>query len=557
MATLRVLLYLGLCLALQSCGSDSSPVSYAEFARPVDAQAPTHTFNGRLVSTGSSDVKFRALVDTLDLVEHPLPGISELPPFDMAFVQDGERLVPVEAGPVANDHNWWEWVFAPGYVWSESGNSKLSHAAIPFALKETNEDCIHNGIMRFAFKDSGKLSVVHFQIGAQTCRYLQFEMWGVFDAAYVQEEIPERDAVIAAFRREHSTRLEAISIDALAEDYPGADPAAFGPPPGITVGADTLFGYIIDGKHYQGSCETPNGDYPFCDEMALPSYSTAKSLVGGLAMMRAEFLQPGVATSSIADYVPECDDSWRDVTIEHALDMTTGHYDSPEIMADENALTGSPFFLSLTHADKVRKACDLYQRQETPGDTWVYQTPNTYLAGVALNRWIKEFADPNADLYRDLIVEIFWVPLSLGPSIYKTRRTLDETAQPFTGYGLTYYRNDVAKIAQFFGPDDGRIDGEDVFDRDRFDAIKGRRPDDMGLVADNETMRYNNGFRIRDVSAELGCDDPVWITNLSGYGGINIILMPNDSAFYRFGDDGVHRYMDAVIESHRIRPMCQ
>lgn len=553
----HILLLLGLCLTLEACGSDSEPVAYNEFARPDDAQAPTHEFSGRLVFVGSSDVSFRVLTDTLNLAEHPLPGFSELPPFDMAFVQDGDRLIPVEAGPIANEHNWWEWVFAPGYVWNESGISKLSHVAIPLALKETNEDCIHNGVLRFAFKDSGKLSVVHFQIAAQTCRYLKFEMWGVLSAAYVQEEIPQRDAVIAAFRREQATRLETKPIDALAEDHPGADPTAFGPPPGTAVGADTLYGYIIDGKHYRGGCETPRGDYPYCDEMALPSYSTAKSLVGGLAMMRAELLQPGVGGSSITQYVRECDASWDDVSIEHALDMTTGHWDSSEVMADENALLGSPFFLSLTHADKIREACTLYPRREIPGNTWVYSTPNTYLAGTALNRWLKEREGAAADLYRDLIVEPMWIPLSLGPSIYKTRRTPDEAAQPFTGYGLTFYRNDVAKIARFLGVEDGRIDGEEVLDRAYFDAVKGNNADDMGLVADYATMRYNNGFRIRDVSTDIGCDEPIWITNLSGYGGNNIILMPNDTAFYRFGDDGAHRYMDAVIESHRIRPMCQ
>jgi hypothetical protein len=557
MVAVRVLLCLGLCLTLHGCGADSAPMSYAEFARPVDAQAATHTFAGRLVYTGSSDVNVRVGVDMLDLMNHPLPGVRELPPFDMAFIQDDERLLPVEAGPVANDHDWWEWVFAPGYVWNEAGNSKLSQAAIPFALKEKNEDCLHNGVMRFAFKDSGKISVVHFQIAAQTCSYLQFEMWGVFDAAYVQEEIPGRDAVIAAFRQEHSTRLEAQPIDALTERFSEANPTVFGPPSGTAVGADTLYGYIIDGTHYQGGCQTAHGDYPFCDEMALPSYSTAKSLVGGLALMRAEFLQSGAAGSYIADYVPECGASWDDVTIEHALDMTTGHYDSDEVMADENALFGGPFFLGLTHADKIRESCTLYPRREAPGTTWVYQTPAIYLAGAAISRWLKEREGPAADMYQDLIVTPLWNPLSLGRSIHNTRRTLDDEAQPFSGYGLTFYRNDVAKIAQFLGADDGRIDGEDVLDRAYFDAVKGRITEDMGLVADYETMRYNNGFRIRDVSAAIGCDDPVWITNLSGHGGINIILMPNDTAFYRFGDDGVHRYIEAVIESHRIRPMCR
>jgi hypothetical protein len=274
-------------------------------------------------------------------------------------------------------------------------------------------------------------------------------------------------------------------------------------------------------------------------------------------MMRAEHLYPGLSQSVIPDFVPECEDGWDGVTIEQAMDMATGHYNSPEALVDEDAALGSPFFLGRGHADKVREACNLYGREEAPGQRWVYHTSDMYLAGVALSQWLKQRVGPDADLYRDLVVEPFWQPLALSPSLHMTRRTRDDVAQPFTGYGLTFYRNDVAKIAQFLGPDDGRIDGEDVLDRDHFDAVKGRNANDIGYVADYETMRYNNGFRIRDVSAELGCGQPVWITNLSGFGGVNIILMPNDTAYYRFNDGGEHTYMNAVVESHRIRPMCR
>jgi carboxymethylenebutenolidase len=39
-------------------------------------------------------------------------------------------------------------------------------------------------------------------------------------------------------------------------------------------------------------------------------------------------------------------------------------------------------------------------------------------------------------------------------------------------------------------------------------------------------------------------------------GGIIVAIMPNDTAYYYFSDGNVHRYLNAVRESHRIRPMC-
>ena len=76
------------------------------------------------------------------------------------------------------------------------------------------------------------------------------------------------------------------------------------------------------------------------------------------------------------------------------------------------------------------------------------------------------------------------------------------------------------------------------------------------MVAELPEIRYNNGFRIFDVAGRLNCGQPAYVTVLSGFGGINIVLMPNDTAYYYFSDGNVHRYLHAVRESHKIRPMC-
>ena len=76
------------------------------------------------------------------------------------------------------------------------------------------------------------------------------------------------------------------------------------------------------------------------------------------------------------------------------------------------------------------------------------------------------------------------------------------------------------------------------------------------MIAELETIRYNNGFRSFDVSSYIGCGEPVWVVVQSGFGGIIVAVMPNDTAYYYFSDGDVIRYLAAVRESHRIRPMC-
>jgi len=534
------------------------PLPLVEFTPLAQARPSSNVFSGRLtLSTDAQSNHFELSVDELNFIELDRPGLDELPPFDFEFVQAGDHLLPVLSGPVSNDHNWWEFVLLPGPVWDEELDNGFSRAAIPFALKERREDCVHNGLMTFLFNDSGAVSQLAFQISNQTCRYLQFEMRGLVQADYEPGDVTRAQETVAASERYRANRMPLRPMEQLETDYTGANAAEFGSVEEIDSSDMTFFGFIIDGVHYAGGCGTQFGDFPYCDEMAVPSYSTAKSLVGGLALMRAEKLYPGTASALVSDFVPECGDGWEGVTIEHALDMTTGHYDSPEPHVDEDAAIVSRFFLSEDHATKIDFACNEYPRKSEPGEHWSYQTWATYLAGTAINNRLKSLVGNDADFYDDLLVDELWRPMGLSPLAMQTRRTNDVIAQPFTGFGLTLLRDDVAKLAVFIGESDGRLNEQEVLDRDLFDAIKQRIPGDPGMQAEMEQIRFNNGFRSFDVANLLGCEKPTWLVTMSGFGGINIVLMPNNTAYYYFSDGNVHRYLHAVRESHEIRSMCQ
>ena len=542
---------------LMGSAAIDAPVALSEFTPPSDARAASNNLSGRLILAADSQSNdFRMIVDELNFADLDRPGMQELPPFDFDFVQDGDYLVPMQQGPISNEHNWWEFVLLPGKVWDEDSDKGFSRVALPFALKERREDCIHNGLMSFLFNDAGGISNVAFQISNQTCRYLQFEMRGTLHAKYEPREAEGGAEVVAAAVANRAGRMPQRQIDLLPEFFPGADPSQFGSVDEIESGDMSVFGFIIDGIHYVGGCDTPHGKFPYCDELALPSYSTAKSLVGGLGLMLAEKTYPGTAIAQIKDYVPECSGDWDGVTIEHALDLVTGHYDSPDPHADEDAAIVSRFFLGEDHATKIDFACNEFPRKSDPGEHWSYQTWATYLAGTAINNRLKSINGNQADFYDDLLVEKLWKPLGLSLLAMQTRRTNDEVAQPFTGFGLTFVRDDVARLAQFIGVDDGRLRGEEVLDRRLFDAIKQRNPEDPGMQAELEAIRYNNGFRSFNVADVIGCDKPIWLVTMSGFGGINIVLLPNGTAYYYFSDGNVHRYMKAVRESHRIRPMC-
>ena len=537
-------------------GPDSL-LALKEFDAPVGARTASNTFSGRLIlETQQQDNYFALRRDTLSLVTPKRPDINQLPVFDFAFIQDGDSLVPVTPGPVPNHHGWWEFVFGTGRVWDEQGDKGWSRASIPFALKERREDCIHNGVMSFVYRTSGDISNVVFQITNQTCQYLQFEMSGILPARYEPESLSNVDAVLMIARQNRETRIPVRSIVEIGDKYPDAKAAAFGAVDEIDPADMSLYGFVIDGVHYVSACNTHYGDYPFCNEMALPSYSTAKSVVGGLGLMLLESAYPGAASAPISELVPECAMGWEGTTIEHALDMTTGHFGLPDMHGDEDSAINGRFF-SEDHAGKIDVACNGFPRKAEPGTHLSYHTWDTYLAGTAMNAFLKRREGPDADFFDDLLVAKVWKPLGLSRLAGATRRSYDEVRQPYTGFGLTLLRDDVARLAQFIGPMDGRFDNEDLLDRRLFDAIKQRVPGDPGMVAELETIRYNNGFRSFDISSYVGCEQPVWVVVLSGFGGIIVAIMPNDTVYYYFSDGDVHRYLSAVRESHRIRPMCE
>src|SRR3546814_2912922 len=127
-------------------------------------------------------------------------------------------------------------------------------------------------------------------------------------------------------------------LSALAQDYPGTDPAKFAAPTGIDPQHVSLVGFVIDGVHYSGGCTTRRGAYPYCESLVVPSYSTAKSAFAGLAMMRLEATHPGTFDQVIGDHVPACaaNGNWGDVTFGNALDMATGNYALAGYMGDKS-----------------------------------------------------------------------------------------------------------------------------------------------------------------------------------------------------------------------------
>jgi len=277
-----------------------------------------------------------------------------------------------------------------------------------------------------------------------------------------------------------------------------------------------------------------------------------------VALMRLEKLYPGIAARSVHSLVPECPaQRWSDVSLENVLDMATGNYARAAPHADENSLPHTRFIDDDTHATKIEFACSHFARRAEPGKEWVYHTSDTYLLGTAMRNFLAQNQDSNDDLYADVIAKPIWQALRLSPLLDDAKRTYDEPAQPFAGYGLTYEADDILRIAHWLSTQNAELGAEPILDANMLAASLQRLADDRGLTAGHPSLRYNNGFWGYNASAALGCDKDVWVPFMSGYGGITVAMFPNDTIYYYFSDGYVFSWRTAAVETNKIRNFCQ
>jgi len=540
-------------------GTTTSLVDYSAFAVPTNAANPDQTFQGTLTlndlgTTGNFSEQGTSLAGS-----YKDPG--HLPAFSFQFIQTGTHIVPVTRGLISTRHPNWSYIVEPGRVWNETDDQGYARAAIPFSLQEKGENCTHNGVMSFLFKSDGSVSKVAYQIAGETCQYFKFNMWGLAAASYTTQAIDNAAETVTAYQAEVAARMPTKPIEQLATDFPasGIVPANIGKEQSLS--ARTLWGVATDGINYVGGCETRYGTYPYCDVIDLPSYSLAKSVVGAIGLMRMEKKYEGIQNAlTIQAMVGPCSgNQWSDVTLLNTLDMATGNYASADYEVDEgSASTYRDFFSVNTYSQKATHACN-YPRKVAPGTTWVYHTSDTFLLGSALNTIYKQQEGDAKDFYRDMLAAELWKPLKMSPTTWTSARTFDNVASPFTGYGLTFHHDDMVKIGEFLNKNNASIDGVQMLDSHLYNEAM-QRTSDHGLTAGATNSKYLHGFWAWDASrTDSGaaiCPNTKWIPYMSGFGGIGLVLLPNNMVYYYVSDNHEYGFKNAVIELNKIRNIC-
>lgn len=503
-------------------------------ASPVDALA----LSGELTVEFPAGMGMEIAVDRSGFVDRVSPADRGLPTLRVALQSDGEYLLPEQRLPLTSDDSVWQALLGEG-GWQRDGNAW--QAQLPLTLMEPTDNCTHYAVLRVRIDARGR-GTATARVHGQTCEYLKFTAQVRGTAIWVA-------GAVGADR--HRVHFPLHAMETLKEAH-DIDPEALAPPEGVSREHLSQAGLLIDGQHYQSGCPSMPG-YPFCESLPLPSFSLAKSLLAGVALMRLESLYPGSRERRIGELLPACGDTWNDVTIEQALDMQTGHFHESDYFADEDALAGTPLFLAPSHAERLAYACGAYLRRAPPGEQWVYQSSATVIAVSAMTALLREKqGDPQADIHRDLFVGGLWRHLPLSPLAGFTQRASPQTP-PLGGWGLVLTADDLLQLVSWLQSEasaPGQLAQDLLGDSLQPSGL------DPGVDTGISGLRYRNGFWLLEVSDELGCDGPRWISFLSGHGGITVALLDRDLVYYYVSDNNEFQWLSAVRAIHRVRPLC-
>jgi hypothetical protein len=224
-------------------------------------------------------------------------------------------------------------------------------------------------------------------------------------------------------------------------------------------------------------------------------------------------------------------------------------------MVDEENFQSDPFWNLDGYAERIAAAFD-WPHSAEPGTQWVYRTSDTFILTRALQNYLQTKEGPEADIFQFVVEEVY-LPLGVGPGAHSTLRTSEDDwmGQPVGGYGLWWIPDDIAKLSTLLHENGILSSGEQLLHPELVAAALQQDPADRGVRIDSNSQ-YNNAFWADRFGPAEGYDCEFWVSEMLGYTGISVVLMPNGSTYYYFSDNREFTWSDAVRASDQLIPHC-
>lgn len=520
----------------------SNTFHYADISKAaIDLPNNGKSFSGILkVDQPAVGIGYNVIIDSRKIYQD---NHKNIPKFEIEISSLDGKVYPKNTKIIETNHLFWNIQFGVGSSKLETSSSNTL-ITLPFSLIHKSANCIHNGIGVFSISNENQISNIIFEIASETCAYYKFDYVGLYSANFkFINTVPDLS---------NNSGKNIMSIENLYNRY-NLTNKSFLNSDYIDPSNVTIYGLIDSNNHYVSSCMTRLGNYPFCDQILLPSYSLAKSIAGTFSLSLLESQYGSISNLYVSDLVPECyGRKWKNVTLNNLSDMSTGQYFNSTHDFDESSVASSEvIFMFEEHKDKIKKACSAFPKKTKPGTRFVYHTSDTYILGVALNNYLQSNSN-RKDYFNDVLIP-FLESNNLSQTSQSVLATNDNINQSYTGWGMFFLRSDLDRLSTIIHNIKNNSSTQLTY---LYDALN---PNDNNslLAIPSVNIYYNNGFWSRKFDKDIfNCSEDVWIPFMSGFGGITFAFFPNGMSYYYFSDGYEFAWESAIFSSHSIKPFC-
>jgi len=474
-----------------------------------------------------------------------------------------DELVPLDRDLLRDDNGngYWDLSLSPGRIWSEEEDGGWSRAALPFQLSNIFENDTHHGIATFLYSET-EVSPIFYQVVAETKTFLcpgDLQAWGWLEASVGRLTAAVAEANRDAYRNELRDRHPLKPLADWRSDLTAAHFEDIGT--GFGSDSTMISGLVIDDEIYASPARSRVGDYPYPRGMKFGIWSATKTAFCSLACLRiAEVTGQDPRSSLVRDLLPEAVDSpgWETVTIGHCLDMASGI--GTAVRAAEPANIFADYLLEEYQSHESDEALESYNRYHEwflapsqhaknlaafscpsypwpPGTVARYRDQDLYIAGAALDAYLKRARGPEARIW-DMLRDEVYRPAGIHHAIkFHTIETERSKEVPLSDAGLLLSMDNIAGLGKLI-LDGGQIGGEQTLDAamlDDFFNPRHQRGLPTGIQIDDGEVHYYAGIWRLPYRARNG--ELLWIPSMRGYGGQIIQTLPNGMTSFRFGFD--------------------
>ena len=255
----------------------------------------------------------------------------------------------------------------------------------------------------------------------------------------------------------------------------------------------------------------------------------------------------------VADLLPgptaDANGRWEGVTLEHLLDMTTGHY---RVANQADDYMGA-FFTEFTLDERLESVS--YSLTRGTGCTHgVFDAPLSNIGGrhgCAVGSGTDGVAGLFSLCCRQHLPSGWFVT-----GLFHTLRTWENGGQnngtAFGGDGMLFTPQGMARISRFIA-DGGSVGGQSILHSDRLAETLFEDPSDTGAPMNYYDWSYNNGMWGYPLS-DWGCDGQV--PTMFGVSGVTAMIAPNDVVYFAFNDRFEQPIVNVLDQVNAISPLC-